>query len=280
MGHSGDLTLWRTRLNRIRKSRAEPNEWILLAVLFVAPVTAQAQEKPQLEIAGFSLSKKDPNSEFGQGLSRMRSPGLEVDVYFQLPGETVLSLDNKASNIVLKTNEGTELPLAEMFDGNFNMSPGENASVGIVSMKSGELPGKKTTQLKIDGTFVFNVGRDLKSADAELKLTEGSKVKFGPLEATVGQIGETFGEPFKQSVELSCKDSFDSIATVEFLDSKGTAIESSEGGSGSFGFGGDVTYSRSWQIASDAKAVKVRVSYYAKTESVKVPCSLEFGLGL
>ncbi|MBC7967546.1 MAG: hypothetical protein H7Z17_16655 [Fuerstia sp.] len=147
-------------------------------------------------------------------------------------------------------------------------------------MKSEELPGKKTTQLKLDGTLVFIVGRDLKTADADLKLTEGTKVKFGSLEATVGKIGEAFGDPFKQSIELSSKASFDSIAKVEFLDSKGTAIESSEAGSSSFGFGGEVTYSRSWQIASDAKAVKVRISYYAKTESVKVPCSLEFGLGL
>ena len=108
---------------------------ILLTVLFVAPVTSLAEEKPQLEIAGFGLSKKDPNSQFGQGLSRVRTPGLEVDVYFQLPGETVLSLNNKASSIAMKTNEGTELPLAEMFDGNFNMNRGENASVGIVSMK-------------------------------------------------------------------------------------------------------------------------------------------------
>ena len=148
----------------------------------------------------------------------------------------------------------------------------------VVSMKSEELPGKKTTQLKLDGTLVFIVGRDLKTADADLKLTEGSKVKFGPLDGTVGQIGEAFGEPFKQSIELSSKSSFDSIAKVEFLASKGTAIESSEAGSSSFGFGGEVTYSRSWQVASDAKAVKVRISYYAKTESVKVPCSLEFGL--
>ena len=189
---------------------------ILLAVLFVAPVTSLAQEKPQLEIAGFSLSKKDPNSEFGQGLSRMRSPGLEVDVYFQLPGETVLSLDNKASNIVLKTNAGTELPLAEMFDGNFNMSPGENASVGIVSMKSEELPGKKTTQLKIDGTFVFNVGRDLKSADAELKLT----VKSGPdVRVDVGANGY-----FCQIINIDKKERFKKVTHDKFF----LAIEASD----------------------------------------------------
>jgi hypothetical protein len=70
--------------------------------------------------------------------------------------------------------------------------------------------------------------------------------------------------------------------TIEFFDAKGKAVESSSGGSGSFGFGfgGDITYSRSWQIASDAKSIKAKISYYTKTETLKVPCKPEFGLGL
>jgi hypothetical protein len=68
--------------------------------------------------------------------------------------------------------------------------------------------------------------------------------------------------------------------TIEFVDAKGKAVESSSGGCGCFGFGGDITYSRSWQIASDAKSIKAKISYYTKTETLKVPCKLEFGLGL
>jgi hypothetical protein len=132
----------------------------------------------------------------------------------------------------------------------------------------------------VEGDLVLVVGRDLKTVDVEIVVEEGAELKFGPVDATVGQIGDAFGEPFKKSIELSSKKSFDAIATVEFVDAKGEAVESSGGGSGSFGFGGDVTYSRSWQIASDAKSIKARVSYYTKTEAVKVPCKLEFGLGL
>jgi hypothetical protein len=56
-------------------------------------------------------------------------------------------------------------------------------------------------------------------------------------------------------------------------------IESSESGSGSFGFGEIVTYSKSWQIATDAKTLKARVSYFSKTEPVNLPCKLTFSLG-
>ena len=60
---------------------------------------------------------------------------------------------------------------------------------------------------------------------------------------------------------------------------KGEVIESSESGSGSFGFGEIVTYSKSWQIATDAKTMKARVSYFSKSEPVNLPCKLTFSLG-
>lgn len=49
--------------------------------------------------------------------------------------------------------------------------------------------------------------------------------------------------------------------------------------SGSFGFGENATYSKSWRIATNAKTLKARVSYFSKTEGVNLPCKLTFGLG-
>lgn len=116
--------------------------------------------------------------------------------------------------------------------------------------------------------------------DVDLKLVEGTKIKFGPAQLSVNQIGPAFGDPFKQSFELSGPQPLDTIQTVEFLDDKGEVIESSESGSGSFGFGENMTYSKSWQIATEAKTLKARVSYFSKTEPVNLPCKLTFGLGL
>lgn len=260
------------------------NAWkicLLFSAVYFAATTASAfgQEKAKLQIAGFSVGQKDPSSEFGQGLSMMRRPGLEVDLHFHAPKETVLSLDTKQTSLVLKQDDGTELPLDEMFDGQFSLSLNEQPEKGVVSMRTSEIPAKGTKQIQVEGDLVLVVGRDLKTVDVEIALEEGKELKFGPLDVTVGQIGDAFGEPFKKSFELSSKKSFDAIAKVEFVDAKGKAVESSNGGSGSFGFGGDMTYSRSWQIASDAKSIKAKVSYYTKTEALKVPCKLEFGLG-
>jgi hypothetical protein len=255
---------------------------LLFSTVYMAAATASTfgQEKVKLQIAGFSVGQKDPSSDFGQGLSMMRQPGLEVDLHFHAPKETVLSLDAKKTQLVLKQDDGTELPLEEMFDGNFRLSLNEKPETGIVSMRTSEIPAKGTKQIQLEGNLVLVVGRELKTVDVEIVLEEGKELKFGPLDVTMGQIGDAFGEPFKKSFELSSKKSFDSIANVEFVDAKGQPVESSSGGSGSFGFGGDMTYSRSWQIASDAESIKARISYYTKTETVEVPCKLEFGLGL
>ena len=261
------------------------NAWkncLLFSTVYLAAATASAfgQEKVTLQIAGFSVGQKDPSSEFGQGLSMMRQPGLEVDLHFHAPKETVLSLDTKQTTIELKQDDGTELPLEEMFDGNFRLSLNEKPEKGLVSMRTAIIPAKGTKSIQMEGDLVLVVGRELKTGDVEIVLDEGKELKFGPLDVTVGQIGDAYGEPFKKSFELSSKKPFDSIATIEFVDAKGKAVESSSGGSGSFGFGGDITYSRSWQIASDAKSIKAKISYYTKTETLKVPCKLEFGLGL
>jgi hypothetical protein len=261
------------------------NAWkncLLFSTVYLAAATVSAfgQEKVTLQIAGFSVGQKDPSSEFGQGLSMMRQPGLEVDLHFHAPKETVLSLDTKQTTIELKQDDGTELPLEEMFDGNFRLSLNEKPEKGLVSMRTAIIPAKGTKSIQMEGNLVLVVGRELKTGDVEIVLDEGKELKFGPLDVTVGQIGDAYGEPFKKSFELSSKKPFDSIATIEFVDAKGKAVESSSGGSGSFGFGGDITYSRSWQIASDAKSIKAKISYYTKTETLKVPCKLEFGLGL
>jgi hypothetical protein len=261
------------------------NAWktcLLFSTVYMAAATASTfgQEKVKLQIAGFSVGQKDPSSDFGQGLSMMRQPGLEVDLHFHAPKETVLSLDAKKTTIVLKQDDGTELPLEEMFDGNFRLNLNEKPEKGVVSMRTLEIPAKGTKQIQLEGDLVLVVGRDLKTVDVEIALEEGKELKFGPLDATVGEIGDAFGEPFKKTFQLSSKKPFDPIATIEFIDAKGEAVESSDAGSGSFGFGDDITYSRSWQIASDEKLIKARISYYTKTESLEVPCKLEFGLGL
>ena len=242
--------------------------------------STSAQEKPRLEIAAVSIAKAKPEAQFGEGLSRFRSPGIEVDIFVALPGETILAISGKDSKVSLTSDDGGELPLEDRFNGPFNLNLDEEKASGVIQLKSETLPGKKAGRLSIKGEFVVTVGRDSKTDDVDLKVEKGSKLKLGPINGEVGEIGEGFGDEFKQSIEISSKQSFDAVAKVEFLDAKGKAIRSEEAGGSSFGFNEEMTYSRSWQLASDAKLLKVRITYFQKTESIKLPANLDFGIGL
>jgi len=251
-----------------------------MPLLFLIATSASAQEKPQLEIAAVSIAKANPQSQFGLGLSQYRSPGIELDVFFELPGETVLSIDGKETKVVLSSDDGGELELQDRFEGPFELNINEEKTSGVIQFRSETLPGGKATRLTVRGDFAVTVGRDSKTEEVDLRIAEGEKLKFGPINAEVGEIGEGYGDEFKQVVEFSSKQPFDAVAKVEFLDAKGKVILSENGGSSSYGFNDEMTYSRSWQLASEAKMLKVRVTYFQKTESIKLPANLEFGLGL
>lgn len=138
----------------------------------------------------------------------------------------------------------------------------------------------QTNSLRIGGAFVLIAGADLKTIDVNLKLAEGTTVKIGPIDLSVVQVGPAFGDPFRQLFGLSGSKPLDTIQKVEFLDDKSETIESSDRGSGSFGFGENMTSSKSWQIATDVKTFNARVSYFSRTAPVNLPSKLSFGLGL
>lgn len=244
------------------------------------PALSYAQDKPTIEVASLILAKKDDKSEFGQSLSQMRSPGMEVELFFMTPKTTILGIDQKQSSLTVKSNDGTEIPLAEQFDGVLDLTVREDGNSGVLTFKSAELPPKKTTSLAVQGTVALIAGKETKTEESTIKLVQGGKAKLGPIEVSIESIGEGFGDPFKQSFDVNSSKSFDNIKSIEFLDDAGNVIESSEGGSGMFGFNGEYTYSKSWQLASDAKSVKAKVTYFTKTETIKIPVKLDIGLGL
>ena len=121
-----------------------------------------------------------------------KQPGLETAVFFRLPRRTILSIVEKHSKITLTTNEGNSLSLEELFDGYFQIVVNENPSEATITLRSAELPAKSTSNFLIDGTFILITGADLKTVDVDLKLVEGTKIKFGPAQLSVNQIGPAF----------------------------------------------------------------------------------------
>ena len=128
---------------------------ILLTSVVSTGEILSAQEKTHVEIAGFSVGKKDPESQLGQGLSMTKQTGLETEIFFRLSGRTILSIDEKQSKITVTTNEGDQLPLKELFDGCFQMTVNDNPSEGTITLRSAELPAKSASNILNNVKFVL-----------------------------------------------------------------------------------------------------------------------------
>jgi hypothetical protein len=253
---------------------------VLVATLLASgSAVATAQEKGSVEVAGLTIAKKDPNSEFGGSFAMGRPPGLEVDLAVAIPKSHILMLDGKKSSLKLTTPKGVELPLDEYFDGKVNFQIGNDHARAVAQIRATELPPQGTTTLKVTGELVFIIGQAPKTEKGVLTLEQGAKIKIAGIDAEISQVSEAFSDPYKKMFELSAKSAFNKVSKVTFIDA-GKEVESSSGGSGSFGFGSDVTYSQSYQIASESKKLDLEVTYFSKAVEVKIPVSLEFGLGL
>lgn len=258
---------------------------VALAVLGLLVSTqvgfSQEKTKAVVEIGGIGIAKKDPASEFGGALAVGQAPGTTIDFIVTLKDQQILSLARGKSIVGISTDDGTEMKLTEFFDGIVTQSFGaaKKPERTTLQIRSDDTPPKGTSKLKLKGEVVVVVGRDLKSEEVTFEMEQGEKFKIAGVEVEISGITDAFSDPYKKVIELSAKKPFDHIQSYTIKDSKGNEIPSAEGGSGSFGFNEDVTYSRGINVAAESGKLKVVVKYFAKTEEVKVPVDVEFGLG-
>ena len=252
---------------------------LIVLTLFGPAGTAAAQAPPHVEIASFQVAAKDPKSEFGRSLTRGFS-GVDLAVYFAVPGEAVLSFDSDKSKVALAA-DGVDLPLSIQIGGDsmFGFNLNEDPSSGIVQMASEKIPAKTSTKLSLKGEFVLFVGNAAKTEESEFKVVEDGKVKLGLVEATL-RASQDRGNPNMQMVQFSAAKPFDSVSKLEFIDTEGKVVESFSAGDGSYTRNDVKFYQRSYGVSSAAKTLKVRVTYFSQVETITLPVDLEFGLGL
>ena len=244
--------------------------------LFWIPNLSSAQDQPTLAIVSLTVQAPEPpdSAGFNEGFEPL---GVEASIYFELRGRTVVSVDEKKSQIKLNSNDGTNLPLRNRFEGDlFFMSLYDGRESGRITFGSLNRLGEKCTKLSLSGAFVFNVGKDFKTEELELKIVDDGMVKLGPVEARVSSYAQ--GND-RQLIKFSSKTPFDNISKLEFRDAQGQLVESSYSGSGQLS-SIVPTYNTTYTVYSGAKQFKVRVTHYSQLESLTVPINLQFGLGL
>lgn len=251
---------------------------IAFAFLLGTSVASWAQDKPA--VVGFSIAKKDAASEYDQSYVPGTQAGVQIYLRISLPKNTILKVDGENTSLKVTDSASKELAGNENSDVSFFASIADDKHSAIVPVQCTDLPSAGATSLTVSGTAALSCGADPKSETVAIAIKEGGELKLGPVTASITGIEDGF-EPETKRINLEGKTSFDTFESIVFLDKKGNEVETSSAGGGSFGFGGDMTYSKSYQIKGDtADIASAKISYFQKIDSVKVPIDVKFGLDL
>lgn len=250
---------------------------ILCSVCWELQLAAQQQTA----VVGLTVCRAAEDSDFGGSLV----PGLQAgtQVYLRIGAEKNAILrvaETDSPTVKLSDSAGKELEIDESFNFAFFSQVSEDKKSIIVPLLSKSLPSAGADSLTIKGNIEIVIASDLKTETVDVKLESGEKIKLGGVEAVIKSVEAGFSGD-SQSIELESKSAFDQLESLAFIGADGQEITSSSMGGGSFGFGDSVIYSKSMQIEGTAANVKkIRVKFFAKTESAKIELNSKVDLSL
>jgi hypothetical protein len=235
-------------------------------------------KKNTARVSGLNISKiekGDPGMFFGATAST------NVAVVLTLPGRSIIGVDTNASKLTSFTDD-KKTDLSKPKTPSFFKQPWlsfynqlsndkQRCTVHLVSMNA---PAAGATKILVKASVAVLCGSDEKKAEKkDVAVKDGTKEKVGPAELEVKS-------PFPGAKNLSLIFLTDKpvIKTVEFFDADGKAVKANPG----FAFTppGSKKHQTAYNLL-DPKVTKVTVklTYFEKTEEVKVPLNLNFGLG-
>lgn len=256
----------------------------LAFVIALAAANASAmQTQPAVEVVGFMLAKPDPDSPYGGSLVLGRSAGTEIHFAVRSPDHYFIGVANSMAPsdnpIQILDHSGQPLEAGNGSVG-FNHTISEDGHTVLLSVSSPQLPAAGCTGLTVRGPLELLAGKTPRTTTTALALKPETDFELGPVKAKLLSVEKSnFGDDGLM-LAVESKTSFDSIQSVTFQDDKGQPLEVMEAGSGNFGFGDDVTYSKNWFIKGEPESVKLEVRYFAETERVKVELDVPVTLGL
>ncbi len=261
--------------------------WLMGIVVLLTPFTSStvfAQEsKPEVKAVGLSVNLADPDNEYGSSYSLGRPAGVEVMIMAQDAksfflavvdeGEQKTALELSANGKKLKNEQGFS-------NIGFMSRISDNGRYVVVPVTATEVPTAGVQSVKVSGKLVLKAGSDEKKEKVKFKVAVDEKVKLGPVTTKISSVEEqNFGEP-TTNITFETNQSLDVVASVTFSDEQGKALEASPAGSSSFGFGDEMTYSRTFQISGSHKSLNAEVAFFGSTRVVTIPVDLEVNLSL
>lgn len=259
------------------------------------------QQGVRVEVVGLSIGKPTPkipedeqSVNFGFMFFGPRE-GTQLRVWIYSPERTMLGIDDQTSELSKLTDDkqtdltkGIEKPAARnplaalMGQGSsspFSTMVSEHKRSCVVTIQGDGIPAAGAEQVTVDATIALLCGVDPVTVEAPaVKLEEGHQFVTGDMTWTVHGWETDIGlDNADQVVMLSTEQSVAVLESIELLDDQGKPIATTtlEAGVMDPAEGGDYTLG----IPENREVLGLRVTYYSKVETVKVPVKVTTGVG-
>jgi len=249
-----------------------------------ATTTQDKTQSPQVRVCGVRIVAGPYNDE--QKLRAFNMfPGTVLALEVEYPAGGLIAFDSDKSTLEkLADEKGTSLLVEQQFGrSGFSMWPRFSADqkVALIEASGGGVPARGTREIRARGTLVFRRAEKQAMAKCEnVALGKGTRFEVGPFKLEVHSAGKPDWGDAPLAVTFRTKQDLDALKTVKFFDAQGKPIEAEPSGSGRFGFGGDVTYERTFSLSRKVEAATLEIVYWEDLETVEIPFDLKVGVGM
>jgi hypothetical protein len=258
-----------------------------LVTAFAVAADEKKDDTKKMSVRVFGLSIYKPKPE-----DRTRGfyfgPSTTVQAVISVPDKAILTLDQKASKLTSFTDDkktnlyktvafGFSQPWVSPY---YSPLSKDRKSIAV-NFQGNQAPATGANKILIKGSVAVICGKDEKTAEKkDLEFKKGTKAKFGPLELEITT-------PYPGAPNLTFVFTSDKpiIKDVKFTDPDGKAVNASTGFGGIAPPGGKIrtVYYLNTPFGKKPEKlekVTIKLTYYDKTETVKVPIDLSTGIGL
>jgi len=241
-----------------------------------------------LRIVGKGYSSNSNNQSGNEEIRPFNwTSGTSLSLLVSTDDLSIVGLNQKESRLTKFTDDqGTDfLKVKNRFSGKaikFGwVEVSQDAKALGTTIESDAIPAKGSQSLILQGDLVVTTGsKTEKVQSGTIALKEGAQIEVGGFSFKIKEIDQPrFGDA-KMSLTLETQKNMDELKEIQFFDESGKEIESSKGGSGSWGFGGKMTYSRTYELRKKVSELEIGIIRWADLKEVKVPLDLKIGVGL
>jgi hypothetical protein len=245
----------------------------------------------KVETMSLSIAKelpKDPAAKQNEPQMTMSMPiasGTRFGLLISHPSQQLVDLDSSKTKIAeCKDDAGGNLSKQEKKQSSFlmmsqpfqfNLRPDGHSA--LIELALPNVPKAGANKIHLRANLAVQCGTGEKTVEqANVTLAAGQKITVGPVPFQIDNTQpQNFGDT-KFVVNLSTNKPTAVIKKLIFLGADGKEIPQQEMGSGTMGFGDQMTFSRTIGLAAAVDKATIRVVHYEKLETINVLIGLGF----